>query len=67
MAARLADVDNWLEKGGVDEQTTVEIMIDKLADLELKAAYERLFQRNPEGVIPPTVRPSGTCCCSFCC
>jgi len=59
MAKRLAEVEHWLADGGSDPHTTVELVMDKLAYLELKAACERIFQQDPDGFIPPTVRVTG--------
>lgn len=50
MSERLNDVDQWIENG--ETSLKAEILIDKLSYLEFKAIYERLFQQNPDEIVP---------------
>jgi hypothetical protein len=54
MEAKLADVNVWIERG--DTEANAEIIIDRLAYLELRIIVERLFKRNPDDISPPQVR-----------
>jgi hypothetical protein len=50
MAAKLADVDKWVAAG--ETGAKAEIVIDKLAFLELQAIHNDLFLDDPQGVAP---------------
>jgi len=54
---KLDDVDEWLENG--DATLRAEIILDKLSYLELRSVCDRLFQQNPDEVVPPDYQPKG--------
>jgi len=58
MEKKLDDVNEWVKRG--DATLKAEIIIDKLSYLELKSICDRLFQQNPDEIIPPEYSLAGS-------
>ncbi len=60
MEFRLHEAGEWVRTGRGDD--SVEIIVSRLAYLELKSAWERLFQQDPNQVPFPKVQTAGNLC-----
>jgi len=60
MQCRLYEAQGWVRVGRGDD--SIEIIVSRLAYLELKSAWERLFQQDPDHVPFPRIQTAGNLC-----